>query len=372
MVDLIGALLMVKDEENSIATTINSVKDYIKHIIVYDTGSTDNTISIIRQTCEANGQFLHLKQGHFVDFPTSRNVGLDFAESAPVKYLLMLDAGDEFKCEHDKTELQNIIQKFPLNIGQVRQQWGVEQHFDIRFVKNKCGIRYLLDYPVHEQMDIRNEQIGNMGNLFFLFQCRKTHGASTEKRYNKDIEMLRKARPCKRNLFYLAQSYMSIDDYANGFKYNLLTVQSNDGDGHGDDSTNYSRAGYCAIQCKYPEKVIISNLLMSIKICEDPVIDSYIYLLKYFIDTNQAEKAIPYIDAVRNMKMVESNKTTNFEFYNYYRWKYIGLACLMSKIELEKGRDAYKRILHYNEQEDLHNYKLFPQQGEPTVEGTYG
>ena len=43
----IGALIMVKNEEKSIKTTIDSLKGYINTIIVYDTGSTDNTLSII-------------------------------------------------------------------------------------------------------------------------------------------------------------------------------------------------------------------------------------------------------------------------------------------------------------------------------------
>jgi glycosyltransferase involved in cell wall biosynthesis len=44
----IGALIMVKNEEKSIKTTIDSLKGYINSIIVYDTGSTDDTISIIK------------------------------------------------------------------------------------------------------------------------------------------------------------------------------------------------------------------------------------------------------------------------------------------------------------------------------------
>ena len=50
----ISVILMVKNEKNSIKITIDSVKNYIKNIIVLDTGSTDNTIEIIRQTSKKN------------------------------------------------------------------------------------------------------------------------------------------------------------------------------------------------------------------------------------------------------------------------------------------------------------------------------
>ena len=62
---ILGALIMVKNEEMSIQITIDSVKNYIKHIIVYDTGSTDKTIKVIKDTCKRNSQILHLKRGVF-------------------------------------------------------------------------------------------------------------------------------------------------------------------------------------------------------------------------------------------------------------------------------------------------------------------
>ena len=46
--NLVGVLMMIKNEESSIAVTINSVKNYIKHIIIFDTGSTDKTIQIVK------------------------------------------------------------------------------------------------------------------------------------------------------------------------------------------------------------------------------------------------------------------------------------------------------------------------------------
>ena len=90
---MIGALIMVKNEEASIATTIESTRGFMKHVIVYDTGSTDKTIEIIRATCLKNGQTLHLKEGVFEGFPQSRNVSLEFAEtvSASIKFLILMD-----------------------------------------------------------------------------------------------------------------------------------------------------------------------------------------------------------------------------------------------------------------------------------------
>ena len=351
----LGVLIMVKNEEASIATTINSTRGYMKHVIVYDTGSTDKTIDIIRDVCNKNGQILHLKEGTFEGFPQSRNVSLEFAESVPVKFLLLMDAGDEFRCDTKPDTLMQQISTYPLNVGTVKQIWNEEQHTDIRFIRNRRKIRYNLDYPVHEQVNITGS-VGDLSPLFYLYQCRITHGGSTEKRYARDIELLSKAKPCKRNYFFLAQSYMSIDDYRNGYKYNILSI----GDRYEEtDATCYSRAGYCAIKCNMSEKIITHNLLMSLKITNEPVIDSYIYLLDYYLTNSMADKAIQYIDVLASMTAPVSNKTVSYEFYEYKRWYLISIVCLTANRELEKGYDAIKRIIRFGKQHDLSNYALY-------------
>jgi glycosyltransferase involved in cell wall biosynthesis len=356
---MIGALIMVKNEESSIVTTIESTRGFMQHVIVYDTGSTDKTIDIIRATCLKNGQTLHLKEGVFEGFPQSRNVSLEFAETVPisVKFLILMDAGDEFRCELKPDHLEKNIDKFSGNIGIVRQVWNLEQHADVRLIRNRSGVRYNLDYPVHEQVNVSGV-IGDLSQLFYLYQCRITHGGSTEQRYSRDIELLSKAKPCKRNLFFLAQSYMSIDDYRNGYKYNIMCI--NEPKTEVDDSTCFSRAGYCAIKCGMSEHIIKYNLLMSMKCTDEPVIDSYIYLMDYYIQRSMTEEALEHIDVIASMNPPHaSNKTVSFDFYDYQRWYQISVICLTANRELQKGYDAIKKIVKYGKKHDLSNYALY-------------
>ena len=64
----LGILLMVKNEEKRIEITLNSIKTIADTIIIYDTGSEDNTINIIEKFCEINKINLLLKKGTFIDF----------------------------------------------------------------------------------------------------------------------------------------------------------------------------------------------------------------------------------------------------------------------------------------------------------------
>lgn len=402
--NIIGILIMIKNEEKSIGDTLNSTNKYFKHIIVYDTGSTDNTIQIVKDSCKKNNQILHLKQGVFKGYPQSRNVSLEFAESVPVSNLILMDAGDEFQTHYNPNEFLNIIKHFPYICGIVKQKWltdTIEEHSDIRFISNNKGLRYDLDYPVHEIIKYNNclidgdgcssnggghnyngsnDIIANISTLFILYQDRNKHGESTEKRYTKDIDLLLKAKPNKRNLFFLAQSYMSINDFHNGYKYNLLSIKSESNLGWGfnnqgncegnvgfseggniDNTTSYIRAGYCAMMCKYSEDKVIDNLLISIKISTYPPIDPYIYILKYYMDNNKPEKALPFVDDLFKLDIKDqtNNQNVNYHFYDYVRWNLISVVCLMCNAKLDTGYDSIKKIIHLGKPNDIQNIQLY-------------
>lgn len=362
---MIGILIMVKNEQDSIVNTINSTRNHIKHVIVYDTGSTDNTIDIIRRTCLANNQTLYLKQGVFETFPISRNMALEFAETVPVKYLLLMDAGDELRCKLSKKKLFKVIETFPANFGLVNQQWltvetGLQEHYDIRFVKNNCGSRYDTDSPVHEVFkNVTSGNIANMNDLIILYQDRTKYGLSTNKRFKRDIELLLAAKPTKRNLYFLAQSYMSIDDYENGYKYNKKSakVVDNHIDNIINESVTYNRIGYCAMMCKKDEDTIFKYLHKSIKL--DPTfIDPYIYILKVCIDKKLFEKALPLIDTVISLNKNKSTTLINHEFYDYTRWHLVSVICLFCKLYTKGIKACKKAIIAKNHPNDIHNLEL--------------
>ena len=118
---------------------------------------------------------------------------------------------------------------------------------------------------------------------------------------------------------------------------------------------------------KYPfsEDKIIDNLLMSININKNntisPPIDPYIYILKYYMDNNKPEKALPYIDVLfkLDIKNQESNKNLNPYFYDYTRWNLISVICLMCNQKLDKGYQALNKIIHYGRPNDIQNMKMY-------------
>ena len=84
--------MIVKDEAASIRETVKSVKGIVDRYCILDTGSTDDTISIIKE--EFNETPGTVYEEPFIDFATTRNRVLELA-GTECKYTLML-SGDEY------------------------------------------------------------------------------------------------------------------------------------------------------------------------------------------------------------------------------------------------------------------------------------
>jgi glycosyltransferase involved in cell wall biosynthesis len=84
--------MIVKDEEETLARTLETAKPFIDRWVILDTGSTDGTRDVIRRTLDGVPGELH--EEPFVDFSTSRNRALDLAGKT-TEFVMWLDADDE-------------------------------------------------------------------------------------------------------------------------------------------------------------------------------------------------------------------------------------------------------------------------------------
>lgn len=112
----ISLAMIVKNEEKFIQRCLDSVCDLVDEMVIVDTGSTDNTINIIKSNYPKVQLFTFKWQD---DFSTARNFALD---SCNGDYILVLDA-DEYVIEGSKQDLEYIIKD--KIIGQLR----INSHF---------------------------------------------------------------------------------------------------------------------------------------------------------------------------------------------------------------------------------------------------
>lgn len=111
----IWAHCIVHNEENFIWFALMSVVDYVDKILVWDTGSTDKTVKIIKEIIKIKGDKLKFKEVGFVDryeFTKMRQVMLD---QSKCDWILILD-GDEIWWENS---IKKIIKEIKINSNKV-------------------------------------------------------------------------------------------------------------------------------------------------------------------------------------------------------------------------------------------------------------
>lgn len=209
----IACLLMVKDEKEKIEITLNSTRDWIHTYIVLDTGSSDGTQDIIRDWCDKNHKELHMKETKFVDFSVSRNVLLDFADTFPQEYQLMMDSSDELKTGKELLEFINQYNG-PFTGFLLKQVWfcgnSTQSYFNVRLIKARHNWRYrgatheyIYSPEVEKHKPLRVPSI-------ILYQDRISDNNKSFPRFSRDRAVLwnsyKKNPNDPRTTFYLAQT----------------------------------------------------------------------------------------------------------------------------------------------------------------------
>ena len=250
----IATLIMVKNEENVIAKTIYSILDVCDSVIIYDTGSTDDTLKLIEETIiehnncnEHNEISLRIKKGEFTDFSTSRNELISFAEKETndISYFLFLDANDELVNSED---LFKVCKEYEnddsLNAFIINQQWSktdaasnsnttsktIINFKNIRLVKPNKGWRYkgvVHEFLINDSIENDFSKLIKLPENIIIFQDRtEDESEKSRNRFEDDKELLlkeyEKDPEDTRTVFYLARTFECLKCIDSAIKFYTL------------------------------------------------------------------------------------------------------------------------------------------------------
>jgi glycosyltransferase involved in cell wall biosynthesis len=214
---ILSCCVMVRNESERITVTLDSIKGVCDNVVIYDTGSTDDTKEKITKWCDDNKLPLYMIEGKFVNFSESRNVMLEFADDKG-DWLLLMDSNEELK---DGKNLRTFVDTYngPLIGVHCLQRWktsfSVDQYYNTKLIRTKNQFKY--NEPVHEYIiSPLASKPGMLEKLetFWLFQDRKFDDPKSKPRFERDRELLfteYNKNPNKpRTLFYLAQTFMCL------------------------------------------------------------------------------------------------------------------------------------------------------------------
>jgi tetratricopeptide (TPR) repeat protein len=201
--------MIVKYESKIITRLFDSVLPVITSYCICDTGSTDDTIKIIKSYFESKGIPGKIVEEPFVDFGYNRTFALEQCVDMESDYILLMDAdmvlqyGKEFSLAALKTSLQLHDAHY------VMQGSDKFQYRNVRIVRNRRGIKYW--GVTHEYVDVPKGTTYGLFHPSTLFINDVGDGGCKADKFLRDVRLLTSALEKTPNndryTFYLANSY---------------------------------------------------------------------------------------------------------------------------------------------------------------------
>jgi glycosyltransferase involved in cell wall biosynthesis len=199
--------LIVKNEAAIIGRLIDSVSPYIDYYVVCDTGSTDDTVTRIREEFAKRGVAGEVYSIPFVNFSQARNEALARGRvcTGAFQYFLFADADMELVV---KDEGFTARLEAPAYI--VRQRGGPLSYYNVRLLRRDAPAVYV--GATHEYLDVSGRE--RLSEIEFLdHAC----GSNRVDKAVRDIRLLttalRENPDDVRAMFYLAQTYRETGRY---------------------------------------------------------------------------------------------------------------------------------------------------------------
>lgn len=242
----ISACYIVKNEATTLPVSLASLAEYVDEIIVIDTGSTDETVKIVK---EYGAAVFHFPWQN--DFSAARNYALDKAVG---EWIIFLDA-DEYFTSDTAVNLRTVLEKYdetnrrgglliPLyNIDTDKGNEVIDDTLTLRIFYKKPGYRY--EGIIHEELceqgePIRELYVVSATDLKLMHTGYSSHLSIAKAKRNLKLllqELSATSHP-ERLYMYLADAYWGLDEKEKARYYAQLDVDN------GRRATTYASRSY--------------------------------------------------------------------------------------------------------------------------------
>lgn len=214
--------MIVKNESRIIERCLNSVKGVVDCISICDTGSTDNTIAIIETFMKKNNVPGKVHRHEWQNFGYNRTLSIQAAQKTleelefPLSqtYLLLLDA--DMILEIDRAFDQNELR---LDSYLLLQKSADLSYYNTRLVRASLPWRSI--GVTHEYWGC--EKTNESGKLHTLWIDDQEDGGCKADKFERDVKLLTQGLKDEPNnvryMFYLAQSYKCLNQYADAIHW---------------------------------------------------------------------------------------------------------------------------------------------------------
>lgn len=205
-------IIIVKNESENIIKTLKCL-EHMSNFFILDTGSTDDTFEIVSNYFENSINII--SKSDFVDFSTTRNLAITLAKSffENCELFLMIDC-EWYAKDFYLNNLDLTYDVFNIVIKDDKKETLLPRLF-------KRNAIFFFEGEVHEYVISENICPKPISGFFEISK------SSSYSRWITDISILQN-NLSQRNIYYLGQTYMNLNDYDKALEYFMYRLEYED------------------------------------------------------------------------------------------------------------------------------------------------
>ena len=346
---LLSLVMIVKNEAKSIQKTIHSVRGIVDRYTILDTGSTDATVSLIKDAfADTPGDIFHES---FVDFSTSRNRVIEL-EGQKSTFALMLSGDEtldngnylrEYLTNANAKDMNMYDSAFNLKVafGNEFDYWSTRIHHT-GYVWRYRGV-------THEYMEHRTGYVTrvNIPNVRIRHNVYANNKSDRRARWLEDETMLLREwekTNTPRFAFYLGQTYQNLEKWAESFKWYQVRCNM--------AMNNDEEFEACYRLANIAEKMGKSWSYIEVRLqkamdYKPPRAEPYYDTAYHYYEEQNWPKAFDYLKKGYNINIPTNIKSKiRYEIYEYSIPDLLGTVAYFVG-EYDIGREAVLKALRY-------------------------
>jgi len=356
--NLIHLSMIVKDAGDNFENVLIQNFPFFDRWTILDTGSTDNTIDIIKKVLVGKKKG-KLYEEPFIDFKTSRNRCLDLCGEES-KFILVLD--DTYILQNNLKLFLNTVRgdQFADTFSMFIKSNDTE-YASNRILKSSSNIRYI--YKIHEVLDPKdNINVIIPMDQSYIFDHRSDYmekRTMDRKKYDLKIlhEMIEEDPNDSRAYYYLGQTYSLLKKYDSALEFFLKRIDHpNEGFIQEKIDACFEAARLCNFQLNKPWEECEKLYLRSYKMDTSRPESLYFIGIHYFLN-NDYTKAYEFMKKAFEIGypihcQYGLKPTLSF----YYLPKILSQICFIVN-DLKLGIEASELFLSKNENDESLDYQ---------------
>tara|TARA_B100001093_G_scaffold501158_1_gene552472 strand:- start:3142 stop:5904 length:2763 start_codon:yes stop_codon:yes gene_type:complete len=364
--NLLHVIYMIKDSGDDFRDVLRKNFRYADRVTILDTGSSDNTLRVVADVIRELGceNIVNVYEESFIDFGASRNRLMDLADVFKVggevlpkcAFQMMLDDtyviedGDklrsfltEVRCDDEAPSLSIYINSLDV------------MYSSIRLFRPESGIRY--KYKIHEIPDCDTSAL--IPKKFgFINDVHSNYMKSrTVNRKDRDLELLfeeyEKNSDDPRILYYIAETYVVIEDWKNAFDYyNKRVLHKIEGFDEEKYDAMYKAAVMADLHLEYDWNIVMGMYIECYRY--NSFRPESIFMLGSHYYNHDVNHDLAYMFFKKAFEIgLPLNTNMNFKIdqYSYYLPKWLIHLCYI-KSDPKLGMLACERMLGHREEWD--------------------